>query len=119
MAETTKLSVEKALEKLRGADAPRHRKARLAEEADPLDDEIKRMSARPLGFADTTTTLCGRHAPPNAVFAKEIWRPLAGAAMSPRVLGTRPQVKRCFQFIESDVGNRFVDSCNCWLFPVP
>ena len=41
MAETPKLSVEKALEKLRSADAPKSRDARRTEEMDALDDEIK------------------------------------------------------------------------------
>jgi len=45
MAETPKLSVEKALEKLRGADAPKSRNARRTEEMDALDDEMKRMRA--------------------------------------------------------------------------
>jgi uncharacterized protein YdcH (DUF465 family) len=48
MAGTPKLSVEKALEKLRSADAPKSRKERLAEETDALDDEIKRMRAQRL-----------------------------------------------------------------------
>jgi hypothetical protein len=48
MAETPKLSVEKALEKLRGADAPKSRKARRTEEMAALDDEIKRLRAQRL-----------------------------------------------------------------------
>ena len=48
MAETPKLSVEKALEKLRGADAPKSKKARLTEKIDALDDEIKRLKAQRL-----------------------------------------------------------------------
>jgi len=48
MAETPKLSVEKALEKLRGADAPKSRNARRAEDIDALDDEIKRVRAQRL-----------------------------------------------------------------------
>ena len=48
MAETPKLSVEKALEKLRGADASKSRNARRTEEMDALDDEIKRMKAQRL-----------------------------------------------------------------------
>ena len=48
MAETPKLSVEKALEKLRGTDAPKSKNARRAEEIDALDDEIKRLRAQRL-----------------------------------------------------------------------
>ncbi len=48
MAETPKLSVEKALEKLRSADAPKSKDARRTEEMDALDDEIKRMRAQRL-----------------------------------------------------------------------
>jgi hypothetical protein len=48
MAETPKLSVEKALEKLRSADALKSRDARRTEEMDVLDDEIKRMRAQRL-----------------------------------------------------------------------
>jgi hypothetical protein len=48
MAETPKLSVEKALAKLRGANAPKSGKARVAEEIDALDEEIKRMRAQRL-----------------------------------------------------------------------
>ena len=48
MAETPKLSVEKALEKLLGADAPKSKNARLTEKIDALDDEIKRLKAQRL-----------------------------------------------------------------------
>ena len=48
MAETPKLSVEKALKKLRAADAPKSKNARRAEEMDALDDEIKRLRAQRL-----------------------------------------------------------------------
>jgi len=48
MAETPKLSVEKALEKLRKADAPKSRSTQRAEDMDALDDEIKRMRAQRL-----------------------------------------------------------------------
>jgi len=48
MAETPKLSVEKALEKLRSADATKSKEARRTEEMDTLDDEIKRMRAQRL-----------------------------------------------------------------------
>jgi hypothetical protein len=48
MAETPKLSVEKALEKLRAADATKSKSARRTEEMEALDDEIKRMRAQRL-----------------------------------------------------------------------
>jgi hypothetical protein len=48
MAETPKLSVEKALEKLRCADARKSKNARLTEEIDALGDEIKRLRAQRL-----------------------------------------------------------------------
>ena len=48
MAETTKLSVEKALEKLRGTDPPKSRNARLDEKIDALDEEMKRIRAQRL-----------------------------------------------------------------------
>lgn len=48
MAETPKLSVEKALKKLRTADAPKSKNARRTEEMDALDDEIKRLRAQRL-----------------------------------------------------------------------
>ena len=48
MAETTKLSVEKALEKLRGSDPPKSKNARLDEKIDALDEEIMRMRAQRL-----------------------------------------------------------------------
>ena len=48
MAETTKLSVEKALEKLRASDAQKSKSARRDEEIDALDEEIKRMRAQRL-----------------------------------------------------------------------
>jgi hypothetical protein len=35
-----------------------------------------------------------------------------------RALGTKSQIKRYLQLVESDVRNRFMDSCNFWLFPV-
>jgi TolA-binding protein len=46
MAETTKLSVEKALQKLR--DPPKSKNARLDEKIGTLDEEIKRMRAQRL-----------------------------------------------------------------------
>jgi hypothetical protein len=48
MAETPKLSVEKALEKMRRADTPKSKSAREAEEFDALDSEIKRLRAQRL-----------------------------------------------------------------------
>jgi len=48
MAETTKLSVEKALEKLRRSDPPKSKNARLDEKIDALDEEMKRMRAQRL-----------------------------------------------------------------------
>jgi hypothetical protein len=49
MAGTTKLSVEKALDKLRKADAaPKTKAERRDEEMDALDEEIKRMRAQRL-----------------------------------------------------------------------
>jgi len=47
MAETPKLSVEKALKKLRAADAPKSN-AGLSEKTEALEDEIKRMRAQRL-----------------------------------------------------------------------
>ena len=48
MAETTKLSLEKALEKLRRSDPPKAKTARLDDKIDTLDEEIKRMRAQRL-----------------------------------------------------------------------
>jgi hypothetical protein len=48
MAGTSKLSVEKALEKLRASDAPKSKDARRDEKTDALDEEIKRMRAQRL-----------------------------------------------------------------------
>jgi hypothetical protein len=48
MAETTKLSVEKALEKLRSGDEPKSKSVRLDEKIDELDEDIKRMRAQRL-----------------------------------------------------------------------
>lgn len=45
MAETTKLSVGQALEKLRGTDAPKAKIARLEEKIDTLDEETQRLRA--------------------------------------------------------------------------
>jgi hypothetical protein len=47
MAETTKLSVEKALQKLRNTD-PKSKDERQSEKMDELDEEIKRMRAQRL-----------------------------------------------------------------------
>jgi hypothetical protein len=50
LAETTKLSVGQALEKLRGTDAPKAKMARLEEKIDTLDKEAQSLRAmrRPL-----------------------------------------------------------------------
>ncbi len=48
MAETTKLSVEKALEKLRGSDAAKSRKKQFDDKIEVLDEEIQRMTAQRL-----------------------------------------------------------------------
>lgn len=46
MAETKKLSVEAALNKIRAEDTPKTRSERRDEEMDVLDEEIKRMRAQ-------------------------------------------------------------------------
>jgi uncharacterized small protein (DUF1192 family) len=48
MAETTKLSVEKALEKLRGSDPLKSKNEQIDEKIAALDDETKRMRAQRL-----------------------------------------------------------------------
>ena len=48
MAETTKLSVEKALEKLLASDARKSKSTRRDEEMDAIDEEIERMRAQRL-----------------------------------------------------------------------
>lgn len=48
MAETTKLSPEKALEKIRGTEPRKTKMDRLDEKNDALDEEIKRMRAQRL-----------------------------------------------------------------------
>jgi hypothetical protein len=48
MAEATKLSVEKALNKLREADAQKSKSTRHEQQIDALDEEIKRMRAQRL-----------------------------------------------------------------------
>ena len=48
MAETTKLSVGKAFEKLRGNDPPKSTNARFDEKIDALEEEIKRRRAQRL-----------------------------------------------------------------------
>ena len=45
MAETTKLSVGQALDKLRGTDVPKSQVTRLDEKIDTLDEEIRRLRA--------------------------------------------------------------------------
>jgi PBP1b-binding outer membrane lipoprotein LpoB len=48
MANTTKLPVEKVLEKIRSSDSFRSKSARREEEMAALDEEIKRMRAQRL-----------------------------------------------------------------------
>jgi hypothetical protein len=48
MADTTKLSVEKALNKLREADTRQSKSTRHQEQIDALQEEIKRMKAQRL-----------------------------------------------------------------------
>jgi hypothetical protein len=48
MGDTPKLSVEKALEKLRGSEPPQSKNERHDEKMDALDEEIKRMRAQRL-----------------------------------------------------------------------
>jgi len=48
MAETKKLSVEKALNKIRSDEALKSRSERRDEKMDELDEEIKRMRAQRL-----------------------------------------------------------------------
>jgi hypothetical protein len=48
MAETPKLSVEKALEKLRSSEPPKSKNARFDEKLGALDEETKRMRAQRL-----------------------------------------------------------------------
>ena len=48
MADTKKLSVEKALNKIRADEAAKTRAERRDEEMDQLDEEIKRMRAQRL-----------------------------------------------------------------------
>ena len=45
MAETTKLSVGQALEKLQGTDTPKTKMTRLDEKIDALDKETQRLRA--------------------------------------------------------------------------
>jgi len=45
MAETTKLSVGEALDKLRGGDPPKSKMNRLDEKIDALDEETQRLRA--------------------------------------------------------------------------
>jgi hypothetical protein len=46
MAEIKKLSVEKALNKIRADDAPKSRSGKRVDEMDALDEEIQRMRAQ-------------------------------------------------------------------------
>lgn len=48
MAEINKLSVEKALEKIRSSDPPQSKDVQLDQKIDALDDEIERMRAQRL-----------------------------------------------------------------------
>jgi hypothetical protein len=48
MGDTPKLSVEKALEKLRRSEPPQSKNERQDEKMDALDEEIKRMRAQRL-----------------------------------------------------------------------
>jgi hypothetical protein len=48
MAETTKLSVEKALDKLRGSDPPQSRDAQRDDEIEALKEKTRRMRAQRL-----------------------------------------------------------------------
>ena len=48
MADASKLSVEKALKKIRGADAAKTRNQRIDEDIDKLDEEIERMRTQRL-----------------------------------------------------------------------
>ncbi|WP_314956114.1 hypothetical protein [Bradyrhizobium cosmicum] len=48
MADTSKLSVEKALEKIRESDQPKSKNSRLDEKTEALNEEIKRMRAQRL-----------------------------------------------------------------------
>ena len=48
MADTPRLSVEKALEKLRASDPPKSKNAQIDDKTDALNEEIKRMRAQRL-----------------------------------------------------------------------
>jgi hypothetical protein len=48
MAETTKLSVEKAMKKLQGKEPSKSKNERHDEKIDALDEEIRRMRAQRL-----------------------------------------------------------------------
>jgi hypothetical protein len=54
MADTTKLSVEKALEKLRGEELPKTKTEQRDEKTDALNEEIKRMRAQRLRLDPTS-----------------------------------------------------------------
>ena len=45
MSDTTKLSVGKALEKLRGTEEPKSKMTRLNDKTDDLDKELQRLKA--------------------------------------------------------------------------
>ena len=48
MADPTKLSVEKAFEKMRKSDPPKSKNSRLDEKTDALKEEIRQMRAQRL-----------------------------------------------------------------------
>jgi hypothetical protein len=56
MAHTTKLSVGKALEKLRGTDEPKSKMTRLDEKIDALDKETQRLRAMGLSLGPRSKT---------------------------------------------------------------
>ncbi len=53
MADTPKLSVEKALDKLRAPDAPKARMEQLDDEIEALEEERKRLRAARQQFGGT------------------------------------------------------------------
>jgi hypothetical protein len=56
MAATTKLSVGKALEKLRGTDEPKSKVTRLDEKIDEVDKEVQRLRAMRRSLAPSRKT---------------------------------------------------------------
>jgi len=55
MAEINKLSVEKALEKMRRSDPRKLKNAKLDEKSEELDEEIRRMRAQRLRLGNART----------------------------------------------------------------